>query len=78
MANFSIKKTDERQARFRRLLDATGENTLAGAIDIAVKHYLADLRNKRQAVEDLPPDLARRLSTPYVPIDVEARVGRAD
>ena len=37
---------DEREDRLRRLMQATGESTKAGALDVAVKHYLADLRNK--------------------------------
>lgn len=31
MGNLSIKKTNEREDRFRRLMEATGENTIAGA-----------------------------------------------
>ena len=77
MANLSIKKRDARQARFRRLLDASGENTLAGAIDVAVQYYLADVRNKRSVAEELPPDFARKLSTTYVPISVDIEVGRS-
>jgi len=41
-----IRMNDEREDRLRRLMQATGESTKAGALDVAVKHYLADLRNK--------------------------------
>lgn len=37
----------EREDRLARLQEATGEKTKAGAIDVAIKHYLADLHAKR-------------------------------
>lgn len=73
-----IRMTDEREDRLRRLLQATGENTKAGAIDMACKHYLADIEAKRNNVDQLDAELADSLSTPYVPInvDVTRSVGR--
>lgn len=75
-----IRMNDEREDRLRRLMQATGEKTKSGAIDVACKHYLADLERKRRHVEDMDPELAEALSTPYVPIDVEIQrsVGRTD
>jgi predicted DNA-binding protein len=67
--------TDERENRLRRLMEATGENTKAGAIDIAVKHYLTDLEQKRQLVDEISPELAEELSTGSMPIQVETSVG---
>ena len=50
-----IRMDEEREDRLRRLLEATGENTKSGAIDVAIKHYLSDLQNKERVADD-PPD----------------------
>lgn len=76
MANYSLRKTDEREQRFQRLREATGESTTAGAIDVAVQHYLADKRAKGEIVDELPADVLDELSTPWLPIEAEVRVGR--
>jgi len=67
--------TDQRERRMRRLMKATGENTKSGAIDQAMKHYLIDLENKTQLVDELPPEHADALSTGPMPIDVTTSVG---
>lgn len=59
----------------RRLMEATGENTKSGAIDQAMKHYLIDLENKTQLVDELSPEHADALSTGPMPITVDASVG---
>lgn len=75
-----IRMTDEREDRLRRLMEATGEKTKSGALDVACKHYLADLEAKQRHVDEIPPDVLEDLSTPYVPIEreVETSVGRGD
>lgn len=80
MSNISIQRTEERENRIRRLMEATGEKTKAGAIDVAMKHYLADLERKQRHVDDIPPELVDALSTPFIPIErtVETRVGRVE
>lgn len=75
-ASMRLRMTDQREDRIRRLMEATGENTKSGALDVAVKHYLADVRNKQRIADDLPTDLVEELSTPYVPIKRETNVGR--
>lgn len=75
MANLSIKKTDERMDRLRRLMEATGENTQAGALDVAVMDYLEDLRSKRDVAPELEDAIAERLSTPHLPIERQTNVG---
>jgi len=74
----SIRMTEERGDRLRRVMDATGENTKAKALDVAMNHYLADLANKEHVADDLPGDLAGDLSTPWLPIERETQVGRSD
>lgn len=66
---------DGRENRIRRLMKATGENTKAGAIDAAMKHYLNDLENKRQVADDLDTETAEALHTPWLPIERETSVG---
>lgn len=66
---------EEREDRLRRLMQATGENTKAGAIDTAVKHYLQDLRNKQRVADDLDTDVLEELSTPWIPMNRETSVG---
>lgn len=62
---------EQREDRLRRAMD---ENTKAKAIDQALQHYLADLRNKRRVADDLPTELAEELSTPYLLIERETIV----
>jgi len=73
-----LQMNPERKRRFRRVMEATGENTKAGAIDVAMKHYLRDLQQKRQLVDSLEPETAEALSTGSMPINVEASVGDQD
>jgi hypothetical protein len=69
---------DDREDRLRRLMERTGESTKAGAIDVAIKHYLIDLENKRRVASDLPTDALEELHTPYLPLERETKVGRED
>jgi len=66
---------DEREDRLRRLMQATGESTKAGALDIAVKHYLTDLQNKEQVADELSTEFIEELHTPWLPLKRETRVG---
>lgn len=59
-------------------MEATGENTKSGALDVAAKHYLADLRSKERVAADLDGDVLDELSTPYIPLERETTVGRGD
>lgn len=70
-----IRMSEEREDRLRRLMQATGESTKAGALDVAVKHYLADLQNKEQAADDLPTEVLEELHTPWIPMERETTVG---
>ena len=60
----------------RRLLEETGENTKAGAVDVAIQHYLADLKAKQKVAPQLQDELVEELSTPWIPIERETKVGR--
>lgn len=73
-----IRMDDEREDRLRRLMNATGENTKAGAIDVAMKHYLSDLQNKKGVADDLPTEVIKELHTPYIPLERETTVGRRE
>jgi len=52
-------------------MEATGENTKSGAIDIACKHYLSDLENKEKTIDELEEELVDQLSTPWLPLERE-------
>ena len=75
-------KTDSRHEYrldlMRRIMQATGENTKAAALDVVMNHYLADLENKRRVARKLDDGMATELSTPWLPIQRETRVGRTD
>ena len=74
----SLRMTNERGDRLHRVMQATGENTKAAALDVVMNHYLQDLENKRRVVRKLDDGMASELSTPWFPIQRETRVGRAD
>ena len=74
----SIRMSDERGDRLRRVMEATGENTKPKALDVAMSYYLADLENKERVADDLSGEIADDLSTPWLPIGRETRVGRSD
>lgn len=61
-------------------MEATGENTKSGAIDKAVIHYLEDIKNKGEVVDELSADHVEALSTAALPLerDVEHTVGPPD
>lgn len=67
--------TETRERRLDRAMEAMNENTKAGAIDRALKHYLADKRNKEQVADQLPGEIVREPSTPQLPIECETTVG---
>jgi hypothetical protein len=75
-----IRKTDRREELWTRLKDATGENTVSGALDAAAAHFLSDRRNKERVVEELPDELVDELSTVYLPLEREVThtVGKDD
>jgi len=70
-----IRMTDEREDRLRRLMQATGESTKSGALAAAAKHYLADLRNKKQVADEFHTELVGELHTPWLPLNRETRIG---
>ena len=74
----SLRMTNERGDRLRRVMEATGENTKAKALDVAMNHYLQDLENKRRVARKIDDGLVTELSTPWLPIERETRVGRAE
>ena len=77
-SNMNLRMSEERADRLRRVMEATGENTKAKAIDVVMSHYLADLENKQRVASKLSNGLADDLSTPWLPIERETRVGREE
>ncbi len=70
--------TEEREDRLRRLMQKTDENTKAGAIDVAMKHYLSDLQNKERIADQLSTEALDELHTPYIPLERDTSVGIKD
>lgn len=73
-----IKDTPDRDRRMCQLLQATGENTKAGAVDVAIQHYLEDLAIKKRIAPQLADEIVDELSTPWIPIKRETQVGRTE
>lgn len=75
--NMNLRMTDGRAEVLREAMQLTGENTKAGAIDVALKHYVRDYRNKETLVDELDPDVVEKLSTPELPLrkEIEISVG---
>jgi len=82
----SLRMTDARERRIERLQKATGENTKAGALDVAANYYLqmgaVDAGVRVGAVEELltaaaergsltAPEIAAIIDTPQRPVDAE-------
>lgn len=82
----SLRMTDARESRIDRLQKATGENTKAGALDIAANYYLqmgaVDAGVRVGNVEKLlsaatergsltTPEIAAIIDTPQLPVDAE-------
>ena len=78
--HFRMRMTDERSERMRRLMEATGENTQTKAVDVAMKHYIRDLRAKERCIDKMCDDVIDELDGPWIPLDrdVTHNVGRAD
>lgn len=63
--------TDARSRLIREVMQFTGENTKAGAIDEALGHYIEDHRQKSNIVQRLDPQIVEALSTNQLPMELE-------
>lgn len=70
-STMSLRVDEGRAEAIRQVMQLSGENTKAGAIDAALHHFVRDYRNKETLVDELDPDLAEKLSTPELPVEVE-------
>ena len=70
-----IRMTDEREERIERAMREMGESTKAGAIDRALKHYLADKRAKEEIADELASEHVEALSTAWLSMERETSVG---
>ena len=55
-----IRTTEQRERQWDALQEATGENTVAGAIDVAVTYYLAMHGDNMVAPTGAVPELMER------------------
>lgn len=73
----SLRVDESRAEAIRQVMQLSGENTKAGAIDKALHHFVRDYRNKKSLIDELDPEIAEKLSTPELPIQIsiETSVG---
>lgn len=79
-----IRNTDRREREYEQLKEATGEETKAGAIDVAVRYYLemgrvdvgsrvgrtSDLMNAAAERGSLTgPEIAELIDNEYLPVE---------
>lgn len=67
----SLRITDKRARLLREMMQLSGENTKAGAIDTVLAHYIEDHRQKSKSVTDLASEIADALSTKQLPVKLE-------
>lgn len=82
----SLRMTEARERRIERLQEATGENTKAGALDVAANYYLqmgaVDAGARVGNVEELlsaaadrgsltAPEIAAIIDTPQLPVEAD-------
>lgn len=82
----SLRMTEDRERRIERLQEATGENTKAGALDVAASYYLqmgaVDAGVRVGNVEELlsaaaergsltAPEIAAIIDTPQLPVEAD-------
>lgn len=67
----SLRMSAAREEAILQVMRLTGEKTKAGAIDVALKHYAQDYRNKEMLIDELDPALVEDLNTAYLPMTME-------
>lgn len=63
MSHYSYPLNDERERLLDRLEAETEANTRAEALDVAIRHYLEDKRNREEHWEKFTPEQLRLLNT---------------
>jgi hypothetical protein len=63
MSHYSYPLNDERERLLDRLEEETDANTRAEAVDVAIRHYLEDKRNREEHWEKFTPEQLRLLNT---------------
>lgn len=63
MSHYSYPLNDERERLLDRLEEETDANTRAEAVDVAIRHYLEDKKNREVHWEKFTPEQLRLLNT---------------
>jgi len=63
MSHYSYPLNDERERLLDRLEEETDANTRAEAVDVAIRHYLEDKKNREEHWEKFTPEQLRLLNT---------------
>ena len=63
MSHYSYPLNDERERLLDKLEAETEANTRADAIDVAIRHYLQDKKNREEHWDKFTPEQLRLLNT---------------
>lgn len=74
MSHYSYPLNDERERLMDRIMGETEASTKAEAIDIALKHYLEDKRNRQEHADKIPPEKMKLLNTSELKVSYYPKV----
>lgn len=63
MSHYSYPMNDEREVLLDQLEGETEANTRADAIDMAIRHYLEDVENRKEHWDQFTPEQLKLLDT---------------
>ncbi len=74
MSHYSYPLNDERERLLDKLEGETEANTRAEAIDVAIRHYLEDKKNREQHWDQFTPEQLRLLNTDELKVSYYPKV----
>ncbi|POG57251.1 DUF7386 family protein [Haloferax marisrubri] len=74
MSHYSYPLNDERERLLDKLDAETESNTRADAIDVAIRHYLEDKKNREEHWEKFTPEQLRLLNTSELKVSYYPKV----
>lgn len=74
MSHYSYPMNDERERLLDQLEGATDSNTRADAIDVAIRHYLEDKKNREEHWGEFTPEQLKLLNTSELKVSYYPKV----
>lgn len=74
MSHYSYPLNDERERLLDKIESQTDANTQAKAIDKALRHYLEDMKNRKQHCNKFEPEKLKLLNTSEMKVAYYPRV----